>query len=240
MFNPVRAEEMAFAMSIFVSAANGQVYSSAPPEPQAALREKRSCQHFILFLATEEAERSCLREAATSQDIPLFHAIFAVWEHDREDAGRLSIVARVLAFYCLMERTEGAVLKHWCDRNPEGEETVLLHPAVIEALATVPLGSRGQLHADEFIRAVEAAAETPARTDSTKAHSGRHRISPEKLIDRIQQNHRTLDACDHRIRLFVLSLGAADGEGQNLGRRPAPLHNLHGRAILFPRQAMTQ
>ena len=160
MFNPVRAEEMAFAISIFVSAANGQIFPSAPPDVQASLRERRSCQRFVSFLAAEDAECGSLWKAATSQETPLFRAIFAVWEHDREDSGRLSIVARVLAFYSLMERTEGAVLERWCDRNPEGEETVLLHPAVIEAIAGIPLGSRGQLHANDFVQAVEAAAET--------------------------------------------------------------------------------
>ena len=160
MFNPVRAEEMAFAMSVFVSAANGQVYPSGPPDPQAVLREKHSCQRFLSFLAAEDAGHGSLWQAATSQETPLFRAIFAVWEHDREDAGRLSIIARVLAFYSLMERTKGVVLEPWCDRNPEGEETVLLHPAVLEALATIPLGSRGQLHADTFVQAVEGAAET--------------------------------------------------------------------------------
>ncbi len=164
MFNPVRAEEMAFAMSIFVRAADGQVFSSCPPDVQAALRERRSCQRFVSFLAGEDAELSSLREAANRDESPLFRAIFAVWEYDREDAGRLSIIARVLAFYFLMERTKGAVLERWCDTNPEGEQTVLLHPAVVEAIANIPLSTRGQLHVEDFLKAVEAAAEHLERT----------------------------------------------------------------------------
>ena len=77
MFNPVRAEEMAFAMSIFVAAADGQVFSSGLPDAQAALQERRSCQRFVAFLAAEAPERSSLRQAATSQATPLFRAIFA-------------------------------------------------------------------------------------------------------------------------------------------------------------------
>ncbi len=172
MFDPVRAEEMAFAMSVFVSAGSGQVFPSSPPNVQAAVRERRECQRFLSFLASVDADGLSLREAADSQEVPLFRAIFAVWEHDREDAGRLSIVARVLAFYALMERTRGAILERWCESNPEGEETVLLHPAVIEAISTVPLGTRGQLQAEEFVQAVETAA---------AAHSGRtaaSRIAP--------------------------------------------------------------
>ncbi len=167
MFHPVRAEEMAFAMSIFVSAADGQMFSSGPSDAQASLRERQACQHFLSFLAAEHAERSSLRQAANSQKTPLFQAIFAVWEHDREDAGRLSITARVLAFHFLMEQTSGALLRCWCSPDPKGEETVLLHPAVVEAIAKMPLSPRGQLHVKDFVQAVEVAAKMyPERADA--------------------------------------------------------------------------
>lgn len=160
MFNPVRAEEMAFAMSLFVSAAHRQVFSSSPPDVAREVREKRTCQRFLSCLAFAEEDGRNPDEAVIAQDSALFRATFAVWEHSHGGAERLSLVARVLAFHFLMERTQGAVLERWCNSDPEGEETVLLHPAVVDAMATVSLHGRGQLQAEAFEKAVEAAAET--------------------------------------------------------------------------------
>lgn len=180
MFNPVRAEEMAFALSVFVSAANGQVHASGAPDVLRALRERRECQRFLSFLAPAGEEGRSLREAAARADSLLLRAVLAVWAHDREDKARLSLVARVLAFYTLTERTGGAVVERWYDNDPESPETVLLHPAVVEAIATVPLSARGRLSVEDFSRAVEAAAET--RSECAEAAALEQRAEQGEIV----------------------------------------------------------
>lgn len=168
MCNPVRAEEMAFAISIFVSAVGGKIFPSGPPDALRTVRERRECREFLAVLSSEEPENRSLEEAAGDVESPFFRALFTVWEHYRDDDGRPWVVTRVLSFYSLMERTRGAILERWYDANPEGPQTVLLHPAVIEALATVALGPGGRLSADEFIRAVESAATTYPELSAAK------------------------------------------------------------------------
>lgn len=70
MFNPVSAEEMAFALSIFVSAASGRIFPSGPPDAMRSSRERWECQQFLTLLAPSEGCGPW--EEATRQDSQLF------------------------------------------------------------------------------------------------------------------------------------------------------------------------
>lgn len=131
-FVPIPPEEMGFALSLFVAAANGQIAIDAyvrssrnSPERDQIFRSfgapvTTSVQ--VEHLRTLEATFSCL------------------WRHYQGDDRQTSICARVLSFYCLMERTKGLIMARWVTMCPESPEAVLLHPAVIEVLACISLG----------------------------------------------------------------------------------------------------
>ncbi len=53
-----------------------------------------------------------------------------------------------------MERTEGDAVGRWLIPSPSDPGTVLLHPAVIEAVASVPLLREGRLPEELFIQTV--------------------------------------------------------------------------------------
>jgi len=63
-----------------------------------------------------------------------------------------------LGFYYLAERTEGAVIQHRSRSCPETPETVLLHPALVQAIATAPLSDHGLLSESSFLETVEELA----------------------------------------------------------------------------------
>ena len=166
MFEAVAVDEVAFAMSLFVAAANRMF---AGIDSQAAFGNADALEGRRLFLAVsvlpmeplDEAKQTALLESS------LYRAFQHVWEQYRGDARRTSICARVLGFCYLMERTRGAIAGRWAMANLAGPEEVLLEPALVQAIATTVLSARGTMSE----RVLTADIERVSRDLSTDTHT---------------------------------------------------------------------
>jgi PAS domain-containing protein len=172
MFPSIAPEEIAFAMTLFVGAANGQAQALRRPVEQA---DEQSGERFFLnFAAPSHASRAAAIES------PLFRAFRAVWLEYRWDERRESIAARVLGFCFLMERTRGAIL-HPVQLEPVlPESLVVLHPAVIEAVSAVALSPKGVLSMAAFVSALELAI--PAHADLQARTTGENAVMPGAVV----------------------------------------------------------
>ena len=147
IYSSVATEEIAFAMTLFVGAANGHTpaHSVAPEQPDEA-----DGRRFFLDLAAPNPEAAdALLESS------LFHAFRVIWLDYQSDTRRASIAARVLGFCFLMERTRGAILQAAKIDALASETLIVLHPAVIEAVACVPLNASGVLTLAAFTTTLE-------------------------------------------------------------------------------------
>ena len=157
MFYAVRAEEMAFAMTLFVNAATGQISSGNNPIT-ARNRHEGEALFLTLTLTASEVANPEAREKALGT--PLFRAFLIVWAHYGNDELRASIGARLLGFYQLMTRTHGKIVEAWVERIPTTEETVALHPAIVDTIASIPLSGDGTLNEATFVQELESARES--------------------------------------------------------------------------------
>ena len=83
--------------------------------------------------------------------------------HYEGDVRQRSICARVLGFHGLMIMTEGALVADWVVSPEEKPEIILLHPAVVKAVAMTPLGNNGAMVCPEFLRTLEFIAHADAK-----------------------------------------------------------------------------
>lgn len=150
---PVPADEIAFAMSLFVAAAQRKILPTTRPTTEAQLLIGQEAQR--VFVTLVPSKPVPFPKAAEFQGSSLSEAFLTVWQHYAGDDRQASICARVLGFHLLMERTEGAAVGRWLTPSPSDPEAVLLHPAVIEAVASVPLLDEGRLPEELFIQTVD-------------------------------------------------------------------------------------
>ena len=174
MFFAVQPDEMAFALTLFMGAAEGRISTDGKPLSTDQNIESRQ---FFLNLSTsrpaldgksesagraEEDEQTKGSEEADDSDgtlrTPLFQSFLVLWEHYRGDPSQHSLCARTLGFYYAMTRSRGAVLEPWVSPSEHTEVVVELSPAVIGGLAKASLGPEGQLATRDLIAAVEAEA----------------------------------------------------------------------------------
>ena len=161
-------------MTLFVGAAKGRS-SAANSTPQAELQ---ACQdHFLALSFGTKIGPDPLRRAALLES-SLYVAFTTLWRHYAGDERQLSLCARVLGFCFLMERSRGAILLLWEAPKFEGE-LVSLHPAVIEALASVPLAENGMLSEATFLAHIAKVAERYPDLQQRLPAESRKRVSGE-------------------------------------------------------------
>lgn len=154
-FAPVTGDEMAFAMSLFVGAANGEL-----AQPQTDTISAQSSGERDRLLRTLSRGTSGMLQSGAGQPYlsSLEEAFRGVWSHYEGDERQASVCARVLGFYYLMEESGGAVIERWVSACEGSEEVVVLHPAVVETLAAVPLSALGGLTKGRFVSLLEVHA----------------------------------------------------------------------------------
>ena len=171
MLEAVLPDEVAFALTLFVAAAEGRVVIGNPPASAAQKRERQQAeQRFHALAATPQAVLSSTQPptspASPSTDTPLFRAFLALWLHYQGHPTRDSLTARVLGFYFLTERSRGTILTDWATPSAS-ERSIDLHPAVVETIATVPLDSNDLMDAEAFVAQIALTAQRyPAHTSS--------------------------------------------------------------------------
>jgi len=151
-FGRVPADEIAFAMSLFLAAAQRKILPKKRPTTEAELSNGQEAQR--VFVSLVPLRPVPFPKAAEFQGSSLSEAFLTVWQHYAGDDRQASLCARVLGFHLLMERTEGDAVGRWLMPSPSDPGTVLLHPAVIEAVASVPLLHEGRLPEELFIQTV--------------------------------------------------------------------------------------
>ncbi len=149
---------MGFAISLFVAAANGKV---APPNTKAA---------GVYLSRSSEWDPDSLLAGARSvllddddkfgDEVPLTRAVSVIWHHYASDERRQVICARLVAFYSLMVRSNGALLEPWVQQNENHSESVFLNAAIVEAVAGAPLDPNGQFVDSEFETLVRSLADS--------------------------------------------------------------------------------
>lgn len=154
-FAPVPADDLGFALSIFVSAANRTFVSGETTrlsEDQVIERD-----HFFADLLLHSATGAVPSRKAMPHEASLEIAFAALWNEHRNHELRDSICARVLCFYFLMERTEGRVIQKWINPSPERPAEVILDSVVVEGLASAALDARSGLVESHFLSAIDRA-----------------------------------------------------------------------------------
>lgn len=160
-------DEIAYAIAVFVSAANKTL--SLGKRSSLTTHAKRECEElFFAFYCVAPSHDS---DEEGAHGASLYTAFRTLWEQYEGDAGQRSVCARVLAFYFLMERTQGSTVEEWLRPCPDTPEAVLLDDAVIEAIGSVALRERGGLPKDLFLSTVNALAQKRTDDQDTRIES---------------------------------------------------------------------
>jgi hypothetical protein len=141
VFLTVDPDELGFALTLFVSAANQQICLCGVANADFLEEGRR----FISSVPGHNLGAPAPSAIGFARQSSLEAAFFALWQHYPGDDLRRSLCARVLGFYFLMERTRGQALQDWMEFCPDNPTAVILHPAVVDALAIIPLNSAGVL-----------------------------------------------------------------------------------------------
>jgi hypothetical protein len=153
-FPILQVDEIAFAMTLFVSTASLKI-----PVLSAAPDQFPACECGTVFDVIARRIRRSVDLAGTIKgESSLEYAFMAMWQHYEGDARRQSICARVLGFHSLMVMTKGALVEPWLASAEETPEVVLLHPVVVEAVAMTPLGQTGVMTGPGFLRTLSQIA----------------------------------------------------------------------------------
>jgi len=151
-FFPIfQVDEIAFAMSLFVSAASLKI-------PRLLIQESRpsspACGRLFHSLMEIMPPAGTL---GVNDESTLRYAFTALWAHYEGDIRQKSICARVFGFHRLMILTRGALVADWVVSPDDGPEIILLHPAVVTAVAMTRLSESGAMVRPEFLRTFEMA-----------------------------------------------------------------------------------
>ena len=134
-FSPVPAEELAYALTVFVSASSRTFVPSQPDISRPYEDDREERQDFFADLLPHFPDVD--RRKTLPGYASLTSAFTALWNEYRDHDLRDSLCARVLCFHFLMERTAGRAVEKWIQPIPERPEEIILHPAVVDALASV-------------------------------------------------------------------------------------------------------
>ncbi len=153
-FQPVSVDELSFALTLFVGVANHQL--AARHTSADAADSIVECEEIFRELSHGVEPTGC--ESLLSCQASLADSFRGLWSFYQGNAYQVPLCARVLAFYFLMSQTRGAALASWVDSCAEDPTAVILHPAVLQALAEVNLTPAGQLDKRDFLGRIEVIA----------------------------------------------------------------------------------
>ena len=143
---PVALDEMAFAMALFVGAADGRI-TRAHKEHLFSPDQSRSELSGAALGALTDA---LIDTEGSSDDIPLACGLSMVWHHYDGDRLQQPICSRLIAFYSMMVRSRGSVLSRGKLLPSADPESFFLEPSTIRAVATAPLNDAAQFEDASF------------------------------------------------------------------------------------------
>ncbi len=154
-FPAVAADELGFALNVFVAASNRTLFVNRSKNQRLALKELTEREQLFSDLLDHGLGSNHGRELPFQATLD--EAFALLWEEYRAHEQRDALCARVLCFYFLMERTEGKAVEEWMTANSDRPSEVVLDPAVVEGLAAVPLNACQGLSQDALRAAIWAA-----------------------------------------------------------------------------------
>lgn len=116
------------------------------------------CEALYRTLCADVESRPAAHRSEADRSTSLYTAFSALCSHYDGDPLQAAVCARVLAFYFMMERSAGAAVADWVQPQPGTTELVELHPAVVDAIATVRLHGSVLLNETTFLVRVQEAA----------------------------------------------------------------------------------
>lgn len=152
----VNTEEMAFCYGVFQGALRGQL---AAPDP---LRRGMDFETDFAAICARLMLPAALREFFTVRDgrlsptdIPFHRACFAVLEHYEDHPDQRALFIRICAFYFFINRHGLKSLGKYTKESDDGPEVVLIHPAVMEAVATAQVSNTLNFERKSFLRRID-------------------------------------------------------------------------------------
>ena len=161
-FDVVSPDELAFALCFFVSAANGRIVSTGGPSKSTGFTVDYASKPAALLAQLLHDSQGVSEPLRRGSERSLEATLLALWSHYDGHESQVSICTRILGFYRLTLRNAGTYLEEWITPCAENPEAVELHPAVVEALAAIPLSESGSFLPETFLTFVATVARTHA------------------------------------------------------------------------------
>lgn len=159
-FAPVSSEEIGFALTMFVQAANRSIPASLMPNGPLSAEREEVCGLLFSMLCADIDRSSVPAQPRSPGETTLYAAFQSLYSFYEGDPHQVAVCARVLAFYFLMERSAGEVVADWTESHPQTPGLISLHPAVVNAIGTVNLHYSVALSATTFRELVSEIAAT--------------------------------------------------------------------------------
>ncbi len=194
----VEEDEMAFAIALFFAATRGQV-----PLPNTAgvgfeLRHELASGN----PGRVSLERIADMERAGLDEISLASAVAVIWHHYEGAVYRQAICSRLVAFYSLMVRSQGAIVEDRSQPVIADPGSLVLEPAVVRAVATAPLTAEGQFQEVQFRDLVFDAANAGQAAMSPALVSFRSKVQHAAPVQEIVQDLvELLFACESTVAM---------------------------------------
>lgn len=150
-------------MSLFVGVASLRIpkpYAKSPLRTRTCGQVFRTLMEIMPRIATWPNSRG---------EGTLEYAFTALWTHYEGDPRQSSICARVLGFHRLMILTKGDLVAPWVCSPKDHPECIVLHPAIVETVASTRLWESGEMMRPEFLRTLNALLEGAGDVDRERA-----------------------------------------------------------------------
>jgi|GEM_PF-2626618 len=195
----IDVDEMAFAITLFTAALNGRL--SLPDAHGAGSHSIDSGDTGSESLLAGAKAVLGNDKSEDRNEILLARAVLVLWRHYERDTRQQEICARLVAFYCFMQKSRVG-LRKLPRHEPDFDFRASLAPTIAEAVATASLGEDGQFKEVEF-RALAQALSEPAEdigtsVNDTHRQEGSLRGAATDLhsVDMIQHLCGELLACE--------------------------------------------
>ena len=154
----VDVREMAFALSLFQAALSQRLPTKNPSQRGVNIAEHPSARFLYEHMPAKVRDQFVLTGTTVSPiDNPLNRSVFAVLEHYKDDPRQPFFYGRVLAFYFLVNDVGEEGFKKWM-KPSDVDDSVMLHPAIVEATASAPVDRNGQFEREQFFAIAERIA----------------------------------------------------------------------------------
>lgn len=153
----IEGHEMAFAMEIFMGAANGCI-AVMKSGAEAGSAESGALLRCLSLGMPTAVPRAADQSAASD----LTSAFYVLWKHYSGDVRQRSICARVVGFYYLMIASRGAAVARWAKPFAGQEQMVTLESCVVAVLGQVQLTAEGRLPFAAYLQMVAELASAQA------------------------------------------------------------------------------